>query len=229
MISIEPISNPSGSRGSDNIIKQQPRASSARPIGRDNNNINILNRQPPISSNNLINNNRMPMSSNNSSNNKSNNNSKINSSGVTKQPSREITPAREFISPMNKQPPIALNYNYNDIKRQPVIETRSKSPGIAIPQRAAYDYRSTPVKPSIANSRPMSTKAAAVPNRIMPGIQVMDQPDKILVNPIKVGGGRIPGSYQNNNFLKANSRPATDHGVIKVMSNEKKLLNIYRK
>jgi hypothetical protein len=95
-----------------------------------------------------------------------------------------------------------------------------------IPQKANYDYRSTPLKPhSALPSRPLSSNKMAQPQPV----KRLEQPDRILVNPIKIGGGKIPG-YQNNNFLKANSRPSGDRGVVRVLSNnDQKVINIYKK
>jgi hypothetical protein len=117
-----------------------------------------------------------------------------------------------------------MNYNYNEIKRQPIADIRSKSPGIVISPHKANDYKSTPLKtPAIAASRPMSSKIA------QPIKRTIEQPDKILINPIKIGGCKIPG-YQNNNFLRANSRPTGDRGVVRVLSNnDQKVINIYKK
>jgi hypothetical protein len=169
-------------------ISKPTRASSARPTGHNGHTPTNLNK-PTYGINKPYNANTPNKAVNN----------------IINKP-RELTPIKDY----TPKP-------YIEIKRQPIAEPRSKSPGINLPIKG-YDYKSNPLKPNnIIATRPNSSKISVK--------KPLETADKILLNPIKIGGGKIP-----NNYLRPNSRPTGEQNLVRVLSNnDQKIINIYNR
>lgn len=156
------------------------------------------------------------------------NNSNLNSINIDKATPSKVISTHNYNNNMN------ININVNNIN----ILSNNNASNVKTP---SYEYKSPYKSPSTTNIRPSSASGRAVgvinnanvkklndfdPKILMQPVKIMDNKRIMSANPNNIVSG---SNVNQNNFLRGVTKPVAGEGMLKILQNKPKMINLYRK